>query len=177
MNPVFSETLAAIDSATQGMTEEQLTFHSGGKWSTAQILEHLSLAFGGTAKAFERALAEGKPLGDKPSFVQRVKDFVVLEIGYFPEGRTAPTVVTPKGEMGGLEALALIRENLIRMDKAHGECKQKVSRERCIANHPVLGPLTLEQWPKFHRVHTFHHMKQVRAMRAAHANTNPPESS
>jgi hypothetical protein len=171
MNPVFAEILTAIDSATQGMTEEQLTCRPEGKWNSAQILEHLSLAFGGTAKAFERAVAEGKPLGDKPNFAQRIKDFLVLEIGYFPKGRTAPTVVTPKGEMGGLEALAHIRENLVRMDKAHGECRQKVSRERCIANHPVLGPLTLEQWPKFHRVHTLHHMKQVRTIRAAQANT------
>jgi hypothetical protein len=167
MNPVFAETLAAIDSATEGMTEEQLTFHPEGKWSTAQILEHLSLAFGGTAKAFERAAAAGKPLGDKPNLSQILKDFVVLNIGYFPRGRTAPAMVTPKGELGGLQSLALIRENLVRMDKFHGECQQKVSRERCIANHPVLGPLNFEQWPKFHRVHTLHHMKQVRALRAA----------
>ncbi|MCU1305522.1 MAG: DinB superfamily protein [Acidobacteriaceae bacterium] len=148
------------------MTEEQLTYHPEGKWSTAQILEHLSLAFGGTAKAFERALAEGKPLGDNPSFKQKLRDMLVLEIGYFPRGRTAPTMVTPKGEMKGLEALAKIRENLIRMDKAHGECQKTLSRERCIANHPVLGPLNFEQWPKFHRVHTLHHMKQVRALRS-----------
>ncbi|MCU1309925.1 MAG: DinB superfamily protein [Candidatus Angelobacter sp.] len=165
MNPVFAETLAAIDSATQGMTEEQLTYHPEGKWSTAQILEHLSLAFGGTAKAFERAFTEGKPLGDNPSFKQKLRDMLVLEIGYFPRGRTAPPMVTPKGEMKGLEALAKIRENLLRMDKAHGECQKTLSRERCIANHPVLGPLTFEQWPKFHRVHTLHHMKQVRALR------------
>ena len=55
MNPIFAETLAAIDAATNGMTEEQLTFHPEGKWSTAEILEHLSLAFGGTARGFERA--------------------------------------------------------------------------------------------------------------------------
>jgi DinB superfamily len=169
MNPVFAETLAAIDSATEGTTEEQLVYHPEGKWSTAQILEHLALAFGGTAKAFERAFAEGKPLGDKPSLKQKLTDVIVLELGYFPGGRTAPVLVTPKGEMPGTEALALIRENLIRMDKAHSECQKSMGRERCIANHPVLGPLTFEQWPKFHRVHTLHHMKQVRALRAAQA--------
>jgi hypothetical protein len=91
---------------------------------------------------------------------------IVLDIGYFPPGRTAPEMVTPKGELGGLEALAQIRANLIKMDKAHSECEQKISKERCIANHPVLGPLTVQQWPKFHRVHTLHHMKQIRKLRA-----------
>src|SRR6266481_3443836 len=100
MNPVFAETLAAIDSATQGMTEEQLTYHPEGKWSAAQILEHLSLAFGGTAKAFERAAREGKPLGDRPNLSQRLTNIVVLSLGYFPPGRQAPTIVTPKGELG-----------------------------------------------------------------------------
>ncbi|MCU1284566.1 MAG: DinB superfamily protein [Acidobacteriales bacterium] len=167
MNPIFAETLAAIDGATNCMTEEQLTFHPEGKWSTAEILEHLSLAFGGTAKGFERALSEGKPLGDLPTLRQRLQCFVVLNVGYFPHGRKSPPMVAPKGQLGGMEAMAQIRENLRRLDEMHGACEKKISRERCIANHPVLGPLTFNQWPKFHRIHTLHHMKQVAALRAA----------
>ena len=167
MNPIFAQTLTAIDTATDGMTEEQLTYHPEGKWSTAEILEHLSLAFGGTAKGFERALSEGKPQGDLPSLKQRLQCFLVLDIGYFPRGRKSPPMVAPKGQIGGMEVLAKIRENLARMDDFHGQCEKKISRERCIANHPVLGPLTFEQWPKFHRVHTIHHMKQVALLRAA----------
>src|SRR4051812_33926180 len=125
MNPIFAETLAAIDSATQGMTEEQLTYHPEGKWSSAQILEHLSMAFGATARGFEKALAAGKPQGDLPNLKQRVIDMVVLNIGYFPRGRTAPAMVTPKGEIGGLVALAQIRENLRLMDKFHADCEKK----------------------------------------------------
>jgi hypothetical protein len=166
VNPIFAEILAAIDSATQGMTEEQLAYHPEGKWSSAQILEHLSLAFGATARGFERALAAGKPQGDLPSLKQRVIDILILNVGYFPRGRTAPVMVTPKGEIGGLAALAQIRENLRLMDRAHAECEKKISRERCLTNHPVLGPLNVDQWPKFHRVHTLHHMKQVAALRS-----------
>jgi hypothetical protein len=167
MNPIFAETLAAIDGATNGMTEEQLAFHPEGKWSTAEILEHLALAFGATARGLERALAEGKPLGDLPSIKDRIKSFVVLNVGYFPPGRKSPPMVEPKGSMSGMEALAQIRGNLRKMDELHAECQKKISRERCIANHPVLGPLTFDQWPKFHRIHTLHHMKQVATLRAA----------
>jgi hypothetical protein len=166
MHPMFAEALAAIDSATAGMTEEQLTFHPEGKWSSAQILEHLSIAFGGTAKMLEKCLKEGKPLGDFPNLKQRLFGLILLDLGYFPKGRTAPAGVTPKGQLGGMEALAQIRANLIQMDKALAECEQKISKDRCIANHPVLGPLRIDQWPKFHRVHTLHHMKQIRSLRA-----------
>ena len=50
----------AIASATQGMTTADLTRHSNGKWSAAEVLEHLYLTYTGTGKAFERCLAAGK---------------------------------------------------------------------------------------------------------------------
>jgi hypothetical protein len=34
-----------------------------------------------------------------------------------------------------------------------------------IADHPVLGPLTLHQWSRFHYVHARHHMKQIATLR------------
>jgi hypothetical protein len=32
----------------------------------------------------------------------------------------------------------------------------------------ILGPLTIRQWRKFHLIHGRHHIKQIRAIRAAH---------
>jgi hypothetical protein len=28
-------------------------------------------------------------------------------------------------------------------------------------DHPILGPLTVDQWRKFHVVHTEHHVRQI----------------
>ena len=56
----------AIESATRGMTIEDLTRHPEGKWSAAEILEHLFLTYTGTIKGFERCLAAGKPLARSP---------------------------------------------------------------------------------------------------------------
>ena len=167
MNPVYQETLDAINAATAGMDEQQLLYHPEGKWSSAQILEHLALAFGSTCKMMERALEAGKSLGDTPTIKQRLQAFIVTGVGYFPEGRQAPMVVAPKGEWGGMEALEKIRANLIALDKLQTECLAKVGAQGWLGNHPVLGPLTIYQWPRFHRVHTRHHMKQVRERKLA----------
>jgi hypothetical protein len=43
------------------------------------------------------------------------------------------------------------------------ECERKFGARTKILDHPVLGPLTVEQWRKFHWIHGRHHAKQIRA--------------
>ena len=62
----------AIASATHGMSDEELTRQPEGKWSAAEVLEHLYLTYTGTQKAFERCLKAGKPLAGAPTLKQRV---------------------------------------------------------------------------------------------------------
>ena len=40
----------SLESATEGMSSEQLSWHLPGKWSAAQVLEHLYLTYVGTIK-------------------------------------------------------------------------------------------------------------------------------
>ena len=171
MHPLLQEALDDIESATAGMTEEQLRCHPEGKWCAAEILEHLALAFGHTVRGMDRCLAAGKNLGDVPTMQQRLFHMIVLDLKHFPRGRKSPEMVAPKGELGGLEALAKIRANLMAMDAKLGECRQKLGTSGRLANHPVLGPLTNEQWCTFHYVHTKHHMKQIRALRERQSAT------
>jgi hypothetical protein len=163
MNRYHQRVLDAINTMTQGVSELELTRCAGEKWSIAQTLEHLGLAFGHTAKTMNRALEAGKPIGDKPTIKQRAISALVVGIGYFPEGRPAPKIVVPTGTLDGKAALDLIHGNLAAMDRAHAKCVAKFGHQGFVANHPVLGPLTITQWPKFHWVHTRHHMKHLRA--------------
>jgi hypothetical protein len=165
MHPLLQDALEEIDSATAGMTEEQLRCHPEGKWCAAEILEHLSIAFERTVRGMNRCLEAGKNLGDRPTMKQRLFHMIVLDLKQFPGGRKSPPMIEPKGEMGGQEALKQVRANLIEMDAKLAECRQKIGTSGRLANHPVLGPLTNEQWCTFHYVHTKHHMKQVRALR------------
>jgi hypothetical protein len=52
----------ALESAVEGMSSEQLSWHPDGKWCAAEVLEHLYLTYTGTIKGFERVMTSGKPL-------------------------------------------------------------------------------------------------------------------
>ena len=53
----------AITTAIRAMGREEMLRQSEGKWSIAQVLEHLYLTYTGTAKGCERALSFTKASG------------------------------------------------------------------------------------------------------------------
>jgi hypothetical protein len=169
MNTDYSKIHEAIERTAASMSEEQLLRCPEGKWCASQILEHLLLAFSGTSRMMEKAIRENRPLGGRPSWKQRLASFIVADVGYFPERRQSPKQVVPTGTLGGLEALQKIRTEIVRMDELHARCLERFSPGVYIGNHPVLGPLTLAQWPRFHLVHTRHHMKQIERRKATTA--------
>jgi hypothetical protein len=165
MDPLLQRALDAIDHATAGITDEQLAWRpQAGKWCTSEILEHLSMAFSGTAKGLSRTLVAGGPNSRRPTLKERLQIAVVVELGMFPPGRKAPEMVVPRG-IAPRQALAEIRANLIAMEKVIAQCDEQFGRRVEILTHPILGPLRVQQWRKFHFVHTRHHMKQILARR------------
>ncbi|MGH9557321.1 MAG: hypothetical protein ACRD2Y_16005, partial [Terriglobales bacterium] len=127
MDPQLQRALDAIDTATRGLSGAQFAVHPQGKWSAAEILEHLGIAFGSTARSLEKALDSGEPKISPPSLYQRGAALLVASIGYFPPGRQAPEFTRPKG-MEGETALRTIRENLVTMDAAITRCEQRFGR-------------------------------------------------
>jgi hypothetical protein len=173
MSPELERTLQEIDSATNGMTDEQLAWHPATTWSTGDILEHLSLAFAGTIAGMHRRLENGHPTKRVATIKERLLSFVLTRLGYFPSGRGAPAGTVPQG-VPPRTALATIRRNLIAMDAAIAQCEQRFGPRIKFASHPVLGPLKAKEWRRFHYVHTRHHMRQVRALREQmHKKTEP----
>lgn len=160
MHPITKQIHQAITRTTQGLSESQMHLHPQGKWDSAAILEHLALTFGSTARVMEKCLRQERTLATASSTKFRIRQFVVLGLNYIPGGRTAPERVTPKG-ISGREALELIFSNLETMDHALAQCEQRFGCKEKIADHPVLGPIPITGWRKFHLLHTRHHMKQI----------------
>jgi hypothetical protein len=154
----------AITSATRGMDAAALIRHSNGKWSTAQILEHLYLTYAGSVKGFERCLQEGRPLARAVTLKERLATLLVTRLGYFPEGRKAPDRTIPRG-MPAEVVVKTIGEELAAMDGLITQCETRFGRSTRILDHPVLGPLTARQWRKFHLAHAQHHVKQILRLR------------
>ena len=154
----------AVTSATNAMTREQLLRHRDGKWCCAEILEHLLLTYTGTIKAMELCLETGKPAERTPTLKERLGIFVVTGLGYMPEGRTAPERARPRG-MDAEQVAAQIGPKLLAMDEIITGCEARFGRRVRVREHPILGPLTCEQWRKFHLVHGKHHLKQIKRLK------------
>jgi hypothetical protein len=164
MHPTTKRIRDAVANCTECLSESQMRQHPEGKWDTAAILEHLALTYGSTARVMQKCLKEGRPLATSASFRHRVARILVLRFGYIPYGRKSPKQVAPSG-IGGKEALDLITANLEKMDQAFAACEQRFGGKVKIADHPVLGPIPISGWRKFHVLHTLHHMKQIDALK------------
>ena len=156
----------AITSATAGMTAEDLMRHPEGKWSTAEVLEHLYLTYTGTTKAFERCLQAGKPLARTPMMKDRMRTFVVTGLGHLPNGRKAPERTQPRG-MPANEVTREIGPRISAMEELIAQCEARFGKRTRVLDHPILGPLTARQWRKFHWIHGCHHLKQIQKLRHA----------
>ena len=158
----------AIASATRGMTGEDLTRHPkghpDGKWSAAEVLEHLYLTYTGTIKGCDRCLQKGKPLASAITLKQRARITLVIKLSYFPKGRKAPERATPKG-MSPEKVMAEIGTQIASMGELLAQCEARHGARTRVLDHPILGPLTARQWRKFHWVHGRHHVKQILKLR------------
>jgi|SRR5580704_634284 hypothetical protein len=155
-----------IARATAGFSPESYAWQPEGKWSTAEILEHLYLTYTGTTKGFERCLAAGAPLARVPSLQDRARAFVVLRCKYLPEGRTAPKHSTPRG-LSPAEVQTNLFTRLAEMDAMIAQATKKFGGAMRLLDHPILGPLSGEDWCLFHRIHGHHHVKQILRRRDA----------
>jgi hypothetical protein len=160
----------ALSEAIAGMSVEELSWHPPGKWSAAEVLEHLYLTYTGTIKGFTRVLEAGKPLVTSATMRQRARILVVVGLGYMPGGRKAPPMAQPRG-LPAATVQAEIGARIAEMDEIIGRCASRLAAGKMqgqpILHHPILGPLTAMQWRKFHFVHGMHHVKQIRRLREA----------
>ena len=134
------------------------------RWSIAQILEHLTLAFRANRAVFEKALASGELRARRPTLKQRMLKVLVVDVGHFPRA-TAPELTRPSGSIPAAESLAAIRSALEALDATLTLVAARFGTAALAANHPYFGGMSVAQWRKFHWRHTLHHMKQVARLR------------
>lgn len=160
MTSKLSDLRNQLAKAINGMSAEDLARHPEGKWSSAEILDHLNQTYRGTVKNCERCLAAGKSGEIIDRHRKRWQRRVVLWLGYLPTGRKSPENVLPRGTPI-LQLTTEVFENVVRMENVIAQCDAAFGRGKPIAEHPILGPLTAREWRKFHWVHGRHHARQI----------------
>ena len=161
MNSNLERLRKELEGAMAGSTPTELASGPEGKWSPAQVLEHLWLTYKNTSKGLSKCLEKGAPLATRATFIHRVKTFVVVRLKYLPAGAKAPERATPRGTPSS-EVLRSFFSEIQQMDSGLTECERKFGTTTKILDHPVLGPLTVNQWRTFHWVHGRHHARQIR---------------
>lgn len=137
-------------------------------WSTQEVIEHLLLTYRNTSALFDRYLARNAPSERPITRKHRALQFLVIRCGGFPRGGSAPEAVRP-GKSGmpamtGDELCACMRAELEKLDAKIEECS-KAFAKTSFAPHFIFGPLTADQWRRFHFVHGRHHLKQLDRIR------------
>jgi hypothetical protein len=169
VTPELEQIRREVEQVTSGCSESQWRQAPAGKWSSAQIFEHLLLTYTGTTKGLRRSLEGGKPLGGVPTWPQRVRKLVVTKFGWMPTGRSAFKQILPED---GLDLASMRRfyDALVAMDATLQDAERRFGRNTFLLDHPFLGPLNAQEWRLFHRTHTRHHLKQAtQRMRSASA--------
>src|SRR5215204_1864955 len=112
MHPELERCLTLIHEATAGMDDASAATRVDGRWSVAEIVEHLDRTYTGTVKGFERCLGAGVSRASASTFRSRLRVFAILGLGYFPTGIEAPAHVVPTGRVALQELLEKVRAHL-----------------------------------------------------------------
>ena len=153
-----------IDAVVAG-TSAGYRLPDAGKWSAAEVLEHLYLSYTGTIKGFERVRDSGNLSQTHPTWKHKFGTLLVVGIGYFPSGRESPATARPRG-LPPEQVRTDISASISRLDAILEQCEEKFGSRAKVLDHPLLGPFTVGQWRKFHLVHGLHHVKQIRRLQA-----------
>lgn len=164
MNSYLERLRHEIDDAVGDTHGEALTVALPGKWNVAQILEHLFLTYKVTNRGAAKCLEGGVPLATPPTLKDRFATLLVVHLGYIPSGRKAPERAIPRG-MPADEIQRAFASELQQMDVILEDCDRRFGASTKIMDHPFLGPLTANEWRRFHLTHGRHHARQIRQRR------------
>ncbi|HSY02197.1 MAG TPA: DinB family protein [Acidobacteriaceae bacterium] len=170
MHPVLQEVYQAYREPLSGKSAEWCQRHPGQderRWSAQDLIQHLVLVCRSTSRLLETRLQRGKPAHGHGSMVQRLLQVVVLVFGHMPHGAPAPPFARP-GQlhwpaMNGDELLEILRQEMDQMDQLLDSCRKRFGIQRA-ATHFLLGPMRVDQWRRFHAVHTRHHLEQMQGI-------------
>ncbi|QNI35443.1 DUF1569 domain-containing protein [Edaphobacter albus] len=172
MNPLLHTLRDECSQALHGLHAPQTLLHpceNPSRWNIHQIVEHLLLSYSSTVSSLEDRLAKGYPTRVSATPSQRLARFVVITLGYLPSGREAPSITLPQTEsptalFDGATLSSAISADLSSLDLLLDRAEQQFHSTPCFS-HFAFGPLTIQQWRRFHLIHGRHHLRQVLSIR------------
>ncbi len=157
----LDELRTLVLSPLNGRADREWEQASAGKWTPAQIVEHLALGLELSAQTFVARRDHAPMARRRRTPAEKIATLLVLGFHWFPPGRRAPERTTPPPGvtrqtaeshfLAGLAAWKALERDLF-----------PTRRRDLFVKHPRLGDLTLEEWIRFHWVHARHHARQIK---------------
>jgi len=157
---------ARLLAAVEGLSEEQQAFSPApGRWSVAELVEHLSIVEGNVATLLDKLLSKAGESGAASSpdiFVDPVsiEEFVERTRGVKLE---APERIRPTG-LPLADSLARLRDSRAALHALRPRVERADGRAIRFP-HPAWGPLDLYQWLLFVGAHEDRHLAQIEALK------------
>lgn len=156
---IAKEMIAAAENITP---ERWMAPRAEGKWSPAEVVEHVSLAY----DVMLSELAGGSPMRIKTKAWQRlILRFTmvpkIMRGGGFPSGARSPREIRPaSANSDQRDAIASFRKRATEFDEAVARAHQSGGRVRL--THAYFGKMSLVDSVTLLARHLEHHMKQLR---------------
>lgn len=132
-----------------------------GKWTLAQIVEHLALGLTLSAGTFQARRNHAPMSRRRRTPAERIATLLILGFRWFPPGRKAPSRAIPSAQvtrraaeerfLTGIAGWVAVERDLL-PTRGHD----------LFVKHPRLGDLTIGEWIRFHLIHGRHHARQIR---------------
>lgn len=132
-----------------------------GKWTSAQIVEHLALGLTLSAETFQARRNHAPMSRRRRSPAQQIATFFIFRLRWFPPRRKAPERTTPAAQVSGPSAKAHFLAGIELWDQVDRALLPE-RRADLFVKHPRMGDLTIEEWMEFHVLHAHHHARQIR---------------
>jgi hypothetical protein len=156
----LAELSALVLEPLRGRTDAEWERGPAGKWTPAQIVEHLALGLSLSGETF-LARSNHAPMSRRPRTpAERIASLLILGFRWFPPGRKAPSRTTPmeitrrvaeEHFLAGIAGWVQVEHDLL-PTRGHD----------LFVKHPRLGDLTIGEWIRFHLIHGRHHARQIR---------------
>jgi len=131
-----------------------------GKWTPAQIVEHLALGLTLSAATFQ-SRKNHAPMKRRPRTpAEQIARLFIFGLRWFPPGRKAPERTTPPPQIDRRAAEAHFLAGIEAWDQVDRALLPE-RRADLFVKHPRMGDLTVEEWMRFHVIHARHHAKQI----------------
>jgi Protein of unknown function (DUF1569) len=157
--------VAEFIAAARVMSPQQwITPREPGKWTPAQIAEHLAITY-----EYGRTLAEGKATGGIPFFLKPIARRMILDstlkAGRFTRKGRTPKMFEPSATPPAASVVLSRLENaLAGFERA---VQSGLPESRQTLDHPFFGKIATTDYMRLQAIHARHHHAQLAA--SAHA--------